>query len=458
MSIVEEIYRAKNYKIADIDLAAEILKHDKLGIIDLWLLPQYPFDQWRRKYDYPRILQNIKSRQSDFTKWMDSQGILDEHLLQGYFSDFFQNKPLSKDKIQYLIRVSYKGETNLQVWHKYNGEKESEGDGEPVLYEFVKSFISYYDWRKDKFNFTYTFESHEPNTENEQVYLNKNISLLKMGGIRPPTNGLGALLRGKKLEFVNVSGLVLRGNIFFADFGNLSFDHCAVDNLICNELDMPLLHLEYSSVKNVQIKNSNIQQWMFINCKTTGNIIDSKLFLIAIYGGQFNPTFTNSEIDKIDVKHKEFIHDSSFEKTYRTLSKSAKEAGNKELSKKLKISEYNFIKDKTRGIKKWLMTLDKIYWDYGQNPKRLIYVTLITIFAFGLFFSFFPEHFSDSSLHNKSYAKILFNTQYYSAVTFSTLGYGDISPRGFLKLFAGFEAIFGAITLGFLVAGLTKND
>ncbi|MEM9421271.1 MAG: potassium channel family protein [Pseudomonadota bacterium] len=41
---------------------------------------------------------------------------------------------------------------------------------------------------------------------------------------------------------------------------------------------------------------------------------------------------------------------------------------------------------------------------------------------------------------------------YFSAVTFSTLGFGDYSPEKSGKLFAAFEALLGNLHLGFIVA------
>lgn len=460
MSIVQEIY-SRNINITDLELAEEIVKHPELTPLDLWLLPQYPFDQWRRKYDYPRLLKNIKDNQHDFATWMTEQGITDEHLLNGYFSDFFENKPLSKDKKRHLIRVSYKGKVTLQSWHSYSGEKSHEGDGEPVLYEFIKEYISYYDWKLSKgerFNFINTFHRYDPNTENENVYLNHNIKLLKMGGMEPPANSVGILLRGKKLEFINVSGLELKGTIYFGSMGNLSFEHCSVDNLKCNELDMPLLDFQNCSIRNIQIRNSYVQQWLFVSCETTGNIIDSKLTSIRIYGGQFNPAFTNSEIGEIEVQHEGVIYDNDFDKTYRSLAKCAKESGNNDLYSKLKIREYDFIRSKSKGIRKVLKSIDKIYWEYGQRPKRLIYITLITIIFFGFLYSLFPDNFKNGEFCDKPYWQVLYNTQYYSVVTFTTLGYGDIIPTGIMKSIAAIEALFGAITMGFLVAGLARTE
>jgi hypothetical protein len=460
MTLVQKIYK-DNINITDIELAIEILKHKDLECLDFWLLPQYPFDQWRKTYDYPRLLTNIKQNQKDFVTWMTEQKLTDDDLLNCYFSDFFENKPFAKDKKRYLIRVSSKNETQIQSWHKYEGSFPNDNSGEQISYEFLKEYISYYDWKLskgEKFSFLTTLDKYYPNTASEAVYLNGNIRLLKMGGINPPMNPLGILLRGKKLDFINVSGLELRGAINTGDMGRLSFEHCTIDNLKCYELEMPILHFQNCSLRNIQIRNSNLQQWLFADCDTTGNIIDSKLSSIRIYGGQFNPAFTNCELYEVDVKHDIVPCDNNFENTYRTLAKCSKECGNRELARELKIKEHDFILMKTKYPKKLCKKMDKIWWAYGQKPERLIITALITIIFFGFFYSLFPGNFKNCEFVNMSYWQILYNTQYYSIVTFTTLGYGDIAPLGFVKIFAAFEALFGLITMGFLLAGLARSE
>ena len=460
MTIVQQLYSDKP-GITEKELSEEIIKHENLTSLDLWLLPQYPFDQWRRKYDYPFILKNIKDNIGDFTQWMTEQNITDEDMLNCYFSDFLEHKPKSKDKTRYLISTTFRGKVTLKSWHEYDNETSKNHDGEVITFDLKKKYISYYDWRLSKggnFNFRNKFHRFAPNTPDEQIYLNHNYKLLKMGGMEPPVNGVGILLRGKKLEFINVSGLTLSGTVSFGSLGNLEFDHCVVDNLKCNESNMPLLDFQNCSVRNIQIRNSHIQQWMFATCETTGNIIDTKLISIEIYGGQFNPAFTNTDIQRIHIEHKEIDHDTNFEKTYRSLSKCARESGNYELASGLKISEYDFIRDKTKGFKWLLRTIDKFYWEYGQRPKRLVTISLGIMFLFGVLYSFFPENFKGMALVNDPYWKVFYNTEYYSVITFTTLGYGDLSPLGFLKIFAAIEAFSGAVTTGFLVAGLTKTD
>ncbi len=358
MTIVQSIYD-QNPGITDLALAEEIVNHEVLTSLDLWLLPQYPFDQWRRKYDYPFLLQNIQDNQTDFSQWMTEQGITDEHLLNGYFSDFFESKERTQETKRFLIRVTYKGKVTLQSWHFYNGETSHEGDGEPILYEFVKEYVSYYDWklsRGERFSFIDVFYRYDKNTSHEHVYLNHTRELLKMGGTELPLNAVGILLRAKQFEFINMSGLELKGTVYFGSMGNLSFDHCALDNLRCNELDMPLLDFKNSSICNIQIHNSYVRQWLFVSCETTGNIIDSKLSFVKIYGGQFNPAFTNTEIGEIEVEYEGVMYDNHFDKTYRALAKCAKESGNHPLYNIMKVHEYDFLRNQSKGFAKLLKT------------------------------------------------------------------------------------------------------
>jgi hypothetical protein len=168
MGIVDDIYKA-NYDISELELADEVLKHKELTTLDLWLLPRYPFDVWRRKYDYPRLLESIKRRRPDFIEWMEQQGITEEHLLNGHLSDFFEHKPLSGDTLRYLVKVTWKGQVNMQCWHGYDPDKLE--FTKEVKYDYIKSFISYYDWiletKKYRFSFMDELDRILPNTDKD---------------------------------------------------------------------------------------------------------------------------------------------------------------------------------------------------------------------------------------------------------------------------------------------------
>lgn len=121
--------------------------------------------------------------------------------------------------------------------------------------------------------------------------------------------------------------------------GNLEFNHCAVDNLKCSEPDIPHLSFENCSVRNMQIANSDISSWLFATSTVSGKISDCKLLSFRIFGGNFNPTFINSEIDEWEVIHKGVQHQHDFEKTYRTLFKAADDSANRTLAADYKIRE-----------------------------------------------------------------------------------------------------------------------
>ncbi len=49
------------------------------------------------------------------------------------------------------------------------------------------------------------------------------------------------------------------------------------------------------------------------------------------------------------------------------------------------------------------------------------------------------------------------NSIYFSVVTFTTLGYGDISPHGFARFIAAFEAFMGSFTMALFVVVFVKK-
>jgi voltage-gated potassium channel Kch len=50
-----------------------------------------------------------------------------------------------------------------------------------------------------------------------------------------------------------------------------------------------------------------------------------------------------------------------------------------------------------------------------------------------------------------------FNSLYFSVVTFTTLGYGDISPVGVARFIAACEAFLGSFTMALFVVVFVKK-
>ena len=93
-----------------------------------------------------------------------------------------------------------------------------------------------------------------------------------------------------------------------------------------------------------------------------------------------------------------------------------------------------------------------LLWGYGERPARVFGISLITIFIFSFCYCYLPHSSSETHLN-------FVNSLYYSMVTFSTLGYGDITQSdGLLRILSGLEAILGMSFWGILIAGFTNNS
>lgn len=105
---------------------------------------------------------------------------------------------------------------------------------------------------------------------------------------------------------------------------------------------------------------------------------------------------------------------------------------------------------------KWFVSLfEFILWGYGERPSRIILVALATV----TFYSGIYSYFDWLDEKGNPYHLSLLDSSYFSVVTFTTLGYGDITPKTeILKLLAGSEALLGAFTMGLIVAGFSNRS
>jgi len=94
--------------------------------------------------------------------------------------------------------------------------------------------------------------------------------------------------------------------------------------------------------------------------------------------------------------------------------------------------------------------------NFRPNPIRLIFDTLISgslaILSFAMLYSLTGiDGGENPSLCGQGPARSMRDYVYFSAVTFSTLGYGDFAPCPGQRLWAAFQAIFGNLHLGMIV-------
>ncbi|MEP5236279.1 MAG: hypothetical protein ABJQ86_15790, partial [Cyclobacteriaceae bacterium] len=248
------------------ELFEKIKNNPKPDALDLWNLTEDDFIEWRKLNDFPKLLKHFDKCLLLFQEWKQDNKLTDDLILAtGELTPFLEHKKLSKKKKLYYIRYTYDGTTRFIVGYEERDEKNKDHD---VTYEFETQFefYSYSDWLKQRSKSQEILKITSrtgPKSKYESVRIHSNVysssnefELLKLGGIEAPVNAFGILLRGKKMEFVNVCGLDLSGEIHFGEEGNLSFSYCACDNITANYLNMALLDFEHCSVKNLRLVNS----------------------------------------------------------------------------------------------------------------------------------------------------------------------------------------------------------
>ena len=110
----------------------------------------------------------------------------------------------------------------------------------------------------------------------------------------------------------------------------------------------------------------------------------------------------------------------------------------------------------------WSKMIDMIC-GYGENPFRIITFSFSYIFINAIIFCFLgvsgDNEFFRLSIHQSVFEnlRVIYNTIYYSFVTFTTLGYGDLTPTGFGKFVAIVEAYSGAFLMALFVITVYKK-
>ncbi len=123
---------------------------------------------------------------------------------------------------------------------------------------------------------------------------------------------------------------------------------------------------------------------------------------------------------------------------------------------------------KACGLKPWkgrfwscLLELGfaRILFGYGEKPHRVLLIGVLFIICWaGLYFSL--EGIAPSGLGAQEmlqYEPGIEECLHFSAVTFTTLGYGDLIPKTGLRFWADMEAFSGAALMALFVVGLTRK-
>lgn len=100
---------------------------------------------------------------------------------------------------------------------------------------------------------------------------------------------------------------------------------------------------------------------------------------------------------------------------------------------------------------------------YATSPLRVLANGILTIFIFGIVY-----HLVNTFLHSfgsiettlptdLNHLHEFWNSIYYSAITFFTIGYGEYFPNGILKLLAAFEGFSGVFLMSYFTVAFVRK-
>jgi ion channel/pentapeptide repeat protein len=116
------------------------------------------------------------------------------------------------------------------------------------------------------------------------------------------------------------------------------------------------------------------------------------------------------------------------------------------------------------SIRRLISKFVDLFCGYGERPSRVVAFTLVVIGVFSLLFFYSGIQSAgqaiafDSSLTVNENFKHYLSSLYFSVVTYTTLGYGDLAPTlGVSRFLAAFEALIGGFTLALFVVVFVKK-
>ena len=100
----------------------------------------------------------------------------------------------------------------------------------------------------------------------------------------------------------------------------------------------------------------------------------------------------------------------------------------------------------------FLLTFSFIVWGHGERPSRTFFSGILVVFLSAFLYTL-GSLLEDGVVIEPNF----FESFYFSVVTFTTVGYGDITPLGFSKLIAAVESFSALFITPLFVIGLTRK-
>ena len=285
-----------------------------------------------------------------------------------------------------------------------------------------------------------------------QKYLESSTNLEGFQLSNADLHGIKLMVSGKK-EGVNLSHADLyRTNLSDAHLFHINLAHSSLMKADFSRANLNLANLEDANMLGTVFSHTKIEhiQW--------GKDVIQERRALQVYKEENTRENSKENNEALDYFEQA-------EEVYRNLRKLSESRGHFEhagyffhkemVMRRFQLKPFSF----ARVISK----LVDLFCGYGEKPINVIFFSLSVIFFSAiLFFIMGIQNGNELSVIslNKGILEntlIFFNALYFSVVTFTTLGYGDISPIGFSRAIAATEAFVGSFTLALFVVVFVKK-
>ena len=263
-------------------------------------------------------------------------------------------------------------------------------------------------------------------------------------------------------------------NIVIFNEGSLlkktSFEKCNIRKSIFKNITFEYMKFLESTLKESIIANGSVLNLKIIDCDCRMfNIVNSNVDKI-IFEDEYNTKFDEyTFFDQIIVNQ-------NYKKSYENASKVYREIAVKFEKNNLLdyAGEYYYLSKKAEC--KSLSGIDRvkswIYWmlcGYGERPTYALITSVEIILIFAIIYMFtgliadgslinYTDLFSNGIVYQPDMYRDFFKSLYFSITTFTTVGYGDITPVGEIStMLSGIEMFLGVTMVGIWTATLARK-
>ena len=260
-------------------------------------------------------------------------------------------------------------------------------------------------------------------------------------------------LRGIRIEQTQLDGMLIRNvNLRWATIHDVGFKGARLVDCNLSQANFSHCYFRRTMFQQCDIVNSRFESCEFPNARFEASRLDFA-------------SFRSCEIDLASIAFRADANPQALARTCRNLKLNAMSMGRLPDAGELAYMERTYERQmlyrqafpregvkpraRFRAVVQWLDSLlFNWLWGYGEKPWRLAFGMLVAIFGFGTL------QFALDGLPGHGWWEHV----YFSGVTFSSLGYGDLVPDAPIpRVLAVTEGILGITFLGMLIASATKK-